>query len=213
MLRTTRASVRARSLALWCSATAGGAGLAVVTVPAVTATPRLLTTGAGFTELLVAVCAAATLLATGWLWVIITDVVLRVLAAGRADHVVVRRPGAVRTLLLALCGVVVLSATTSPAHAEDRRPDPPHSLSGLPLPDRATGGATPLDEHQVRPSVHLVRPGDSLWAIAETRLGPRATVVDVVDYWHRIYDRNAALIGPDPDLILPGQRLDLPPTG
>ena len=56
-----------------------------------------------------------------------------------------------------------------------------------------------------------VRPGDSLWAIAEERLGRQAAVADIADYWHRIYARNAAVIGPDPDLILPGQLLELPP--
>ncbi len=70
-------------------------------------------------------------------------------------------------------------------------------------PDRADNGP-----RQVR-----VRPGDSLWVIAEQRLGPRATVVEIVGYWHRIYDRNTDVIGPDPDLILPGQLLELPPTG
>jgi nucleoid-associated protein YgaU len=37
--------------------------------------------------------------------------------------------------------------------------------------------------------------------------------VELAAYWQRIYDRNADVIGADPDLILPGQLLELPPTG
>ena len=118
-----------------------------------------------------------------------------------------------RLLLLAACGAVALSTTAAPASADEPRPVVPHSLSGLPLPDRATSEGPLPDRADTDPRLLVrVRPGDSLWAIAEERLGPRATVVDLVDYWHRIYARNADAIGPDPDLILPGLVLELPPT-
>jgi nucleoid-associated protein YgaU len=56
----------------------------------------------------------------------------------------------------------------------------------------------------------VVRPGDTLWAIARSRLGPGADdarVAHDVDRWHRL---NHDVIGDDPDLIHPGQRLTAP---
>lgn len=219
MFVSTRDSVRFRSLALWCAATAGATGVLLAGVPALVAVPRLLGSRPAFTEVLVTACAATSVVAAGWLWAITTDVVVGVLRA-RVDGV--RRPGALRLLLLAACGVVALS---SPASADDRQPATPPSLAGLPLPDRATGDAAPpadgadanarsdrsgqvLGDSRVR-----VRAGDSLWSIAERRLGPRATVVELVDYWQRTYELNRVVIGPDPDVILPGQLLELPPPG
>ena len=202
--------VRLRSAMLWCLTTAAAAAIALVTLPTV-ASPRLAS-GPDFTDLLVRGCAVASLLAVGWLWAITTDVVARVLMTG--GRVVVRRPGPVRLLLLTACGAVVLGAAVSPASADDNRPVAPQSLAGLPLPDRATGDG--FVSHPAEPGPRIVvrvRPGDSLWAIAEDRLRPRPSVVELVDYWHRIYDRNSDAIGPDPDLILPGQLLELPPTG
>ncbi|MET7905884.1 transglycosylase family protein [Streptomyces sp. NPDC005355] len=48
---------------------------------------------------------------------------------------------------------------------------------------------------------YTVRPGDNLSAIAERG--------ELADGWHGLYQTNEDLIGSDPDLILPGQRLDL----
>ena len=57
----------------------------------------------------------------------------------------------------------------------------------------------------------VVRPGDSLWAIAERDLPPDAPTQTIVRRWHAIYVANRTLIGPDPDVLEPGQRLRLPP--
>lgn len=57
----------------------------------------------------------------------------------------------------------------------------------------------------------VVVPGDCLWTIAARHLGPGATNVDIATEWRRWYDANREVIGADPDLILPGQRLT-PPT-
>lgn len=218
MFVSARNSVRFRSLTLWCAATAGAAGVLLASVPALAAVPRLLGSRPAFTEVLVTACAATSVVAAGWLWAITTDVVVGVLRAP-ADGVrrPVRRPGPLRLLLLAACGVVALS---SPASADDQQPGAPPSLAGLPLPDRPTGDAAPPADRDERSFGDLgasrdrfrVRPGDSLWSIAERQLGPRATVVELVDYWHRTYELNLPVIGPDPDLILPGQLLELPPT-
>jgi resuscitation-promoting factor RpfA len=61
------------------------------------------------------------------------------------------------------------------------------------------------------PAEVVVHRGDSLWAIAARALPPDATDADIarsVDAW---YSANRQVIGDDPNLILPGQRL-LPPS-
>ena len=48
---------------------------------------------------------------------------------------------------------------------------------------------------------YTVRPGDNLWAIADAQKLPGG--------WTGLYEANKAEVGSDPDLILPGQSLDL----
>lgn len=52
-----------------------------------------------------------------------------------------------------------------------------------------------------------VRTGDTLWAIAARHLPPDASVVRIAEEWPRWYRANAEVIGADPDLIRPGERL------
>jgi Tfp pilus assembly protein FimV len=102
------------------------------------------------------------------------------------------------------------------------------ALDGLPLPDRVTGRHTrsPAPPRAV-PTRHpartgastvagtagtVVRAGDSLWLIAAEHLGPDATDADVARYVAALHAANRQVIGPDPDLVLPGQQLDFPST-
>ncbi|WP_327245981.1 transglycosylase family protein [Streptomyces sp. NBC_01320] len=48
---------------------------------------------------------------------------------------------------------------------------------------------------------YTVRPGDNLWAIADAQKVPGG--------WPALYEANKGAVGGDPDLILPGQSLDL----
>jgi nucleoid-associated protein YgaU len=48
---------------------------------------------------------------------------------------------------------------------------------------------------------YTVRRGDNLWAIADAQKVPGG--------WHALYEANKGAVGGDPDLILPGQSLDL----
>lgn len=199
------AAVRLRAALLWLTVTAVALSLARLCLPEARA--LLTRPGADFPTLLVQTCAAAAICAAAWLWLVTTQVAITV---GRLRaHAGPRRVGRVRSVLLAACGVAALAGTTTAAAAGQDGPGSPslpaHALDGLPLPDRATGGVPDQDGAVVR-----VRPGDSLWAIAARQLGPTADVADVASYWRRIHDLNAAAIGPDPDLILPGQQLRLP---
>jgi hypothetical protein len=53
----------------------------------------------------------------------------------------------------------------------------------------------------------VVEPGDSLWAIAQERLGSEATPQQVAEETGRIYELNRGRIGEDPNLIFPDQEL------
>ena len=60
-----------------------------------------------------------------------------------------------------------------------------------------------------RPVV-VVSPGDSLWSISAEVLGGDATPQRIAEGVELIYARNQNRIGPDPNLIIVGQRLSLP---
>ncbi|GAA3514089.1 hypothetical protein GCM10022234_06160 [Aeromicrobium panaciterrae] len=103
--------------------------------------------------------------------------------------------GAVGSLAVAPAQADRGSSTTTPAAL--------HSLDGLRLPDRPV----------TSPSIHtvVVRPGDTLWAIAARSLPPGASNAEIAHACDRWYAANRAVIGDDPDLIHPSQHLT-PPT-
>lgn len=113
----------------------------------------------------------------------------------------VRCPPALRPLLLGAAGLAV-SLPGGAAHAADP----------LPVPTRPAGTSAPAPQAAPapRPTAVVVAPGDSLWSLAQRRLGPAAAdarVAALVDRTHRL---NRAVVGPDPDLIHPGERLRFP---
>ncbi|MDP9116527.1 MAG: LysM peptidoglycan-binding domain-containing protein, partial [Actinomycetota bacterium] len=55
-----------------------------------------------------------------------------------------------------------------------------------------------------------VRPGNSLWTITAAQLRAAHSRANVSMACARVYALNRAAIGPDPDLIQPGQSLDIP---
>ena len=91
---------------------------------------------------------------------------------------------------------------TSPAHTTQ------HSLDGLPLPDRpmAMPMAIPPADRFV-----VVKPGDTLWAIAARSLPAGVGDTQITEACARWYAVNRSVIGDDPDLIHPSQHLT-PPT-
>ena len=149
-------------------------------------------------QALVRLAGAALVVAAAWAWLQgLAGVVDAWRGAGGAG-----RHRGVRRLALAACGVALAGALGAPASADTTGPRP-DLLSGLPLPERAEGPAHP-HRHDV-----VVRPGDTLWAIAGSDLPTDATDRQVSDRWHAIYRRNRGVVGPDPDLIRPGQVLRL----
>lgn len=69
--------------------------------------------------------------------------------------------------------------------------------------------ASPASARGERATVVVVR-GDTLWGIAARHLPPDADAAQVAAAWPDWYAVNAATIGPDPGLILPGQVLVVP---
>ena len=105
-----------------------------------------------------------------------------------------------RLLRAALFTTVSGTLVIGPAHATS-------DLDGLPFPDRGTTDEpTPV----ATSGHHVVQAGESLWTIATDALAPTATPAQVASTSAAWYDANRTTIGPDPDLILPGQQLRAP---
>lgn len=223
-----------RCLLVWLAVTAGATALGLALVPHVLAS---LQRPAAFDTLLVACCEAALVAAGGWAWVV-TGVVVH--DAARGHHRRRRGvPAPVRRALLAACGTALAGSLAAPsyatapvAHRDDR---PASVLQGLPLPERASTAlhvarlvagtaehaqhphrATPRHRPGVpqssapRPRTVVVTPGDTLWALAAASLPPGASDADVAARVALLHRTNRATVGPDPDLVLPGQELRLP---
>ena len=73
---------------------------------------------------------------------------------------------------------------------------PPYGTTGQPT-------TTPGNQTGQGQGQYTVRPGDSLWSIAQAAYGNPLR-------WSDIYNRNAALIGPDPGVIFSGTVLSMP---
>lgn len=186
---------------------------------------------AGLAVLITGLAAVLLQVAMAWLLLLTVLVALEPLA-GRDLTSYAGCPAGLRRTLLACCGAAAVGVLAGPAQATPVAPahvgsgspvrttpivadpvrgdwSPSTVLEGLPLPDRTLGGlgARVTGGHSV-----LVRPGDTLWAIAAAHLPAGAGADDVPRAWRALYDSNRTLIGPDPDLITPGIRLRLPPT-
>ena len=122
---------------------------------------------------------------------------LLVLLAGVAHLPVPGVPARVGALLFT---TVIVAGASSPAHAESTR-----DLEGLTLPDR------PMVVARAATTV-TVTSGDTLWGLAADSLPDRSSAADIVTACARWYAANRRVIGPDPDLILPGQVLTPPTT-
>ncbi len=110
-----------------------------------------------------------------------------------------------RALFAGAAGALVLS----PVQADRAATPAHHDLAGLRLPDRPL--AAPLLP-EAGPSAVVVRPGDTLWAIAARALPDTATDAEIADACVRWHATNREVIGDDPNLIFPTQRL-IPPPG
>jgi hypothetical protein len=180
---------------------------------------------ASLADLLGLAAAAGAWAAATWLAAGVALCVLARLRGGRVLTRLSRRLAgpAARRMAAALlgAGLAGLPVWAAPAHAGrlapagatapgptsgDERPGVPAGWT----PDRpaAPRPAGPARAAGVGPVV--VRPGDTLWDIAAAHLPGDPTTASVAAAWPRWYAANRRAIGPDPDLLLPGQRLRPP---
>lgn len=86
-------------------------------------------------------------------------------------------------------------------------PGPAGAPGPTPSPPVLNGGNPPASAHPPVPAhpsnQYTVKSGDSLWAIASHFYGNG-------NQWQKIYGANKGVIGGNPDLIHPGQRLTIP---
>jgi hypothetical protein len=136
-------------------------------------------------------------------------------ALGAIAHAVQRAvlPQAARRTAAVLIGVGIgfagtsAAAASSPATDSAGTPDAPPSLDwgGPDVPDWPAAG--PAESH-------VVVSGDCLWTVAAGRLttagAPPARDAEIAAAVRAWWSRNADVIGPNPDLLLPGQVLQPP---
>ncbi|MPZ60798.1 MAG: hypothetical protein GEU93_05785 [Propionibacteriales bacterium] len=185
-----------------------------------------------FDELVLAVAVGVLLAALAW--VAFTLLVVAVAESGRLGSRLAGglaracAPGFVYVVVRAACGVAAVAApallTGTPAGAATAFACSPTACAGdlagpprLPLPNRPDGRSSPArsSAHSAEPAepssaLVLVRPGDTLWATAARHLPRHAIDADIARAWPAWYRANRAHIGPDPDLIFPGTRLQPP---
>ncbi|MDR7086233.1 hypothetical protein J2X11_001072 [Aeromicrobium panaciterrae] len=151
-------------------------------------------TGPDFPNALIAIASLVQFTLASW--------VLVVIGVGSSSSRLTRAitPALMRRALFAgAAGALALT----PVNAERVTSPADHQLDGLRLPDR------PVTSAPSHPSV-VVRPGDTLWTIAARSLPPEATNSVIATACARWYVTNRAVIGDDPNLIHPLQRLTPP---
>ncbi|SDQ69432.1 LysM peptidoglycan-binding domain-containing protein [Quadrisphaera sp. DSM 44207] len=109
------------------------------------------------------------------------------------------------------------SPPSSPSSSPPSSPSSSPSASGPPAPPAVVAPQPPASPDDVAAAPTpaplpaacevVVQRGDSLWAIAARQLGPDAAPGAVAERWRALYAGNRAVVGDDPDLVLPGQLL------
>jgi hypothetical protein len=122
-------------------------------------------------------------------------------------------------------GWLVAPPVASPQHTsapeDGAGPDPAWAPAGVPgwvpeaptvrpQPDVRVLSPRPRRTDAGTPTEVVVRRGDSLWSIAARQLGPDPSEAEIAEAWPAWYAANRVVIGPDPDLLLPGQVLRAP---
>lgn len=144
----------------------------------------------------------------GWALLLLLAGVLERLSAGRCPSLRwVGCPRAWRPAVLLVASAMV-ALPVVPASAGTGWLPAPERTSDSPASARSVGA--PAATARARGADHLVvRPGDSLWSLARALL-PQAADREVQVLVTRLHATNRDLVGADPDLIHPGQRLRLP---
>lgn len=190
-------------------------------------------------EVLTLIVGSLTLLLAAWLAAGITVTAMATHVHGSSGAGLRRlaeriTPGVVGHLTALVLGVG-LTASCGPARGDlPTAPDwtvsmvtvDPRFLPNAGAPDPGWVPTSPTVRRQPDPTVllgpgatsrpapreirHVVTRGESLWSIAAAHLPSSASDREIAHAWPRWYAVNKDVIGPDPDLILPGQVLRAP---
>jgi hypothetical protein len=186
---------------------------------------------------LVSSCAWLLLACLGWMGFGMLVTVHDVLRDRRGTRARLLAPAFVRRVVVVCVGVGLSGSVAGVASAQTSAVSEPAAgsaerLEGLVVPDRVEDGAvtaprtrsstpgparpgllTPEPGPERRPGTGgtvVVRPGDSLWTLAASRLSGDAGPAAVDSAWRRLYIANRPPLGADPDLIHPGDVLRIP---
>ena len=102
-------------------------------------------------------------------------------------------------------------AAAPPAAAPPTTAPPTAAPQVTPSPAMPPAPSTSAPSAPANAGTYQVRRGDCLWTIAARSLGPGAGPAAIEAGWHRWYHANRDVIGADPSLLFPGQRLTPPP--
>lgn len=174
-----------------------------------------------FEAVVVTAAAWALVAAACWVLAVTTAVVVPVVRSAPVPHRGL--PAPVRRVLLRACGAVAVGglvagavaapAAATPGSLERDTSDRVTQTVQPPAGPQPASGPVIVRSSAAAPDRVTVRPGDSLWRVAEAALrehGLPAGDADVAAYWPRIHDANRALVGPDPHFVRPGVPLVLP---
>lgn len=177
-------------------------------------------------EVVVGACVVVGLAVALWLALSVVVAVVDEVRVRRSPRRVVRlTPGVpvlVRRLVALVVGALLGSAAMSAQAAAPGVPEVGWAVTATVDPAWTTTTPTAAAQVGWTPSAPqatsrgdvagevVVLRGDSLWSIAERRLGPDATHGQVFAEQQRLYAANTHVIGDDPDRLLPGQVLRLP---
>ena len=179
---------------------------------------------------LVAVAALLAWALVAWLLVVAAATLASRLPglAGRAASSVARHvaPAVLRRVFDVALGVTMAVGVVGATPAAASPPVPPAPPAATASLDWPTGRPTPTSDANpttttathtaaapARPAAGapvVVRPGDSLWAVAADHLPADASEAEVAQLWPTWWAANREAIGADPDLIHPGLRLAPP---
>ncbi|HVV30683.1 MAG TPA: LysM domain-containing protein [Mycobacteriales bacterium] len=225
---------------LWAFATASAVTVAVLAGPATwhTAAATALGHDGGdrATASLLLVVAAGAWLITGWLALLCVLDAIRS-APGRVGAAAQALSARITPRLLTQllhCGVAAgtgfgVLATALPATAAATPVSCAGAASTFPSLDRPAPVPCPTPSMPVEPlptaestgptATYTVQPGDTLWALAARELAhdrvdaPPSSDTAIAQRWPAWYAANRSVIGADPNLLRPGQVLQLPATG
>lgn len=107
--------------------------------------------------------------------------------------------------------VVVIVALLAVSRSRPGHTEVPPPMVRL---ERITAAPPTSGPEPISGTRYEVQKGDSLWRIARLALiaesGKEPGSAKIDRFWRRIYEANRDVVGTDPDLIHPGQRLQIP---